>query len=82
MWHRAEENRTRLDQIAVGQTIDQVRAIMKKAPERRDARLRFDGKKVEMWSYVSDYARRLDTTLTFVDGVLTEMRTTTWEEKD
>jgi len=82
MWRRAEENHARLDQLQVGQTLEQVRATMRKEPERREARLRFDGKKVELWSFVSDYARRMDTTLTFVDGVLVEIRTTSWEEKD
>lgn len=82
MWRRAEENRARLNRIEVGRTIAQVRALMGKEPERREARLRFDGKKVELWSYVSDYGRKLDTTLIFVDGVLQEIRTTSWEEKD
>ena len=82
MWRRAEENRARLDRIAVGQSTGAVRAIMQKDPERREARLRFDGKRVEMWSYVSDYARKLDTTLIFVDDRLEEIRTTTWAEKD
>ena len=82
MWRRAEENRARLNTISVGETLAAVRATMQKEPERREARLRFDGKKVELWSYVSDYARKLDTTLIFVDGVLTEIRTTSWVEAD
>lgn len=82
MWRRAEENRARLNQVQVGQNTAAVRAIMGKDPERREARLRFDGKRVEMWSYVSDYARRLDTTLIFVDGRLEEIRTTQWKESD
>jgi hypothetical protein len=82
MWNRAEENRSRLNQVAVGQSKAEVRAVLKKEPERRESRLRFDGKKVEMWSYVSDYGRKLDTTLIFVDDRLEEIRTTTWEEKD
>ena len=35
-----------------------------------------------MWSYVSDYARKLDTTLIFVDDRLEEIRTTPWKEAD
>jgi hypothetical protein len=82
MWNHAEENRARLNQIAVGQSKSEVRAIMQKDPERREARLRFDGKHVEMWTYVSDYTRKLDTTLIFVDDRLEEIRTSAWEEKD
>ena len=82
MWRRAEENRARLNRIAVGQSTANVRAIMAKEPERREARLRFDGKRIEMWSYVSDYARKLDTTLIFVDDRLEEIRTTPWKESD
>jgi hypothetical protein len=82
MWHRAEENRARLNHVAVGQTSREVRATMQKDPERREVRLRFDGKTVELWSYVSDYARKLDTTIIFIDGRVEEIRTTSWVEKD
>jgi hypothetical protein len=82
MWRHAEENRARLNRVALGQSTAAVRQIMGAEPERREARLRFDGKRVEMWSYVSDYARRLDTTLIFVDDRLEEIRTTPWKEAD
>ena len=82
MWRRAEENRARLDRVVVGQSMAAVHTIMKKDPERRETRLRFDGKRVEMWSYVTDYARKLDTTLIFVDDRLEEIRTTPWRESD
>ncbi len=82
MWRRAEENRARLNQVVVGQSTAAVRAIMQKEPERRDARLRFDGKRVEMWSYVTDYARKLDTTLIFIEDRLEEIRTNPWTEPD
>jgi len=82
MWNRAEENERHINRIKVGQTLEEVRAIMGKDPERREARARFDGKTVEMWSYVTDYARKLDTTIIFVGGRVEEMRATPWEEKD
>jgi len=82
MWHRAEENRAHLDRVQVGQTFDEVRTLMAKPPEKREVRARFDGKQVEFWSYATDYARKLDTTITFIDGRVTEIRTTTWQEKD
>jgi len=81
-WQRAEENRARIDRVTVGQSLGEVRAIMGKGPEKREVRARFDGKTVELWSYVTDYARKVDSTIIFVDGRVQEIRVTTWEEKD
>jgi hypothetical protein len=82
MWDRAESNRHHIDEIQVGQSLSDVRGIMGKDPEKREVRARFDGKTVEFWSYVTDYGRRLDTTITFIDGKVQEIRTTPWMEKD
>ena len=82
MWRRAEENRARVARIALGQSIDEVRALMGKEPEKREARLRFDGKKVELWSYVTDYTRKVDSTIIFLDGRVQEIRATSWCEGD
>ena len=82
MWNRAEENRRHLNDVRIGQTSSEVRSIMNKDPEKREVRARFDGKTVEFWSYTSDYSRRLDSTITFIDGKVQEIRTTPWEEKD
>jgi len=82
MWNRGEENRRHINEVRVGQSLDEVRTIMRKAPEKREVRARFDGKNVEFWSYVTDYGRRLDSTITFIDGRVQEIRTTPWEEKD
>jgi hypothetical protein len=82
MWKRAEENRSRMDRVRIGQTIDEVRAVMTKPPEKREVRQRFDGKQIEFWSYVTDYARKIDSTITFVDGRVTEIRATPWQEAD
>lgn len=62
--------------------MDEVRALMEKPPEKREVRLRYDGKQIEFWSYVTDYARRIDSTITFVDGRVTEIRATAWREVD
>jgi hypothetical protein len=78
----AAANRGKLNQVRVGQTLAEVRAIMGKEPERRDVRNRFDGKVVEMWSYATDYVRRLDTTIIFVDGRVEEIKTLPWYEPD
>jgi hypothetical protein len=82
MWNRAETNRRHINDVRVGQTLAEVRAIMQKDPEKREVRARFDGKVVEFWSFVSDYGRRLDSTITFIDGRVQEIRTTPWLEKD
>src|SRR5258707_14200857 len=82
MWSRAEANRRSINEVRVGQTLAEVRAIMKKDPEKREVRARFDGKVVEFWSYVTDYGRKLDSTITFIDGHVQEIRTTPCMEKD
>jgi hypothetical protein len=82
MWRHAEENRGRLNEVRIGQTMDEVRALMHKPPEKREVRIRFDGKQIEFWSYVTDYARKLDSTITFIDGRVAEIRATTWLEVD
>ncbi len=82
MWNRAEANRRSINEVRVGQTLAEVRVIMKKDPEKREVRARFDGKVVEFWSYVTDYGRRLDSTITFIDGHVQEIRATPWMEKD
>jgi hypothetical protein len=75
-------NREKLNHVHVGQTIAEVRQVMGKEPERRDVRQRFDGKMVEMWSYATDYVRRLDTTIVFIDGKVQEIKTLPWYEPD
>jgi len=82
MWNRAESNRVRIDRVQVGQTLDEVRAIMGKPPEKREVRARFDGKTVELWSYATDYTRKADSTIIFLDGRVTEVRVTSWVERD
>jgi len=82
MWRAAEQNRQRLSLVHVGQGLAEVRSIMGKDAERREVRKRFDGKTVEMWSFVSDYGRKMDTTIIFVGGEVEEVRTGSWGEKD
>ena len=78
----ATRNRERLNGVHVGQTTSEVRAIMGKEPERRDVRRRFDGKTIEMWGFATDYVRKLDTVITFVDGRVEEIKTLPWYEPD
>ena len=78
----ARENQRNVNRIHLGQTLAEVQRVMGKGPERRSTRLRFDGLSIEEWSYVTDYVRRADTTITFVGGKVEEIRVTPWEETD
>ena len=51
-------------------------------PERRNARVRFDGISVEEWTYLTDAIRRTDTTITFVGGKVEEVRAVVAREED
>jgi hypothetical protein len=78
----ARENQRNINRLHLGQTLAEVQRVMGKGPERRSTRLRFDGLSIEEWSYLTDYVRRSDTTITFVGGKVEEIRVTPWEEKD
>jgi hypothetical protein len=71
-----------IGQVQLGQTQEEVRAIMRHDPERREASLTSDGKKVETWSYITDYDAERMSTLTFTDGRLTAMGQAAWKSDD
>ena len=77
-FHAAVENQAHIDKLRIGQTLAEVQRIMGKPPERRNARVRFDGISIEEWSYITDYVRKQDTTITFVGGKVDEIRATSW----
>lgn len=62
---RSVVNQTAITRVQVGQTLDQVRAIMG-APERREA-----DATSERWGYLTDYDGERVTTITFVAGKVT-----------
>jgi len=69
-WHtdqaaclRAHENSVAIGTVQVGQSIDEVRGIMGKDPDRRDATAA-----TESWSYLTDYEGNLRTTIVFERG--------------
>jgi len=66
-------------QVALGQTQAEVLKIMRHDPERRDASISADGKKVETWSYITDYDAEQMTTFTFTDGLLTAIGHAAWK---
>jgi hypothetical protein len=75
----AEQNRSRVNRIRLGQTLVEVQKIMG-PPERRAARLRYDGVSIEEWSYITDYVRKMDALILFVGGKVQEIQSTPWEE--
>lgn len=76
----AETNRARVNKIRLGQTFVEVERIMG-APERRAARLRFDGVSIEEWSYITDYVRKMDALILFVGGKVQEIQSTSWDKR-
>jgi outer membrane protein assembly factor BamE (lipoprotein component of BamABCDE complex) len=78
-FNTALENQKHIDKLRIGQTLSEVERIMGKPPERRNAHVRFDGISIEEWSYITDYLRRMDTTITFVGGKVDEIRAAPWE---
>jgi hypothetical protein len=77
----AEKNRAKINQIRLGQTLVEVQRIMG-PPERRAARLRYDGVSIEEWSYVTDYVRKMDALIVFVGGKVQEIQSAPWEERE
>ena len=76
----AEKNRTRLNKVRLGQTFVEVERVMG-PPERRAARLRYDGVSIEEWSYVTDYVRKMDGLILFVGGKVEEIQSTSWDKR-
>ena len=50
-------------------------------PERRAARLRYDGVSIEEWSYITDYVRKMDALILFVGGKVQEIQSTSWDKR-
>lgn len=76
----AEKNRAHVNTVRLGQTLIEVERIMG-PPERRAARLRYDGVSVEEWSYITDYVRRMDALIVFVGGKVAEIQSTSWDKR-
>ena len=77
----ATRNEQSIARVRIGQTLAEVERIMG-PPERRNARVRFDGISVEEWTYLTDAIRRTDTTITFVGGKVEEVRAVVAREED
>ena len=73
-------NARHINHVALGQSIEDVSALMRHEPERRESRIDERGRAVESWGFLTDYRGRLVTTITFTDGKVTEIRQVPWEE--
>jgi outer membrane protein assembly factor BamE (lipoprotein component of BamABCDE complex) len=76
----AESNRAKVNRVRLGLTFTEVEKILG-PPERRAARLRFDGVSVEEWSYITDYVRKMDALIVFVGGKVAEIQSTSWDKR-
>lgn len=65
----AAANSRVIGNVDLGQTLKEVRQIMGKGPERREA-----DDDSESWSYLTSYRGSHYTTITFKNGVVTEIR--------
>ena len=66
---RAVENSSVIGKVKLGQSLEEVRQIMGKDPERREV-----AKDSETWGYITSYAGYRFTTIIFRNGVVTEIR--------
>jgi hypothetical protein len=66
---RAAENSTVIGKVQIGQSIENVRQIMGKDPERRAA-----SGDSETWGYLTDYTSHLVTEIVFKNGVVAEIK--------
>jgi hypothetical protein len=66
---RAYENSLVAGKVQIGQSSTEVRAIMGREPERREA-----SAESEAWSYLTDYANRILTVVIFKQGIVVEIK--------
>ena len=66
---RAAENSSVIGKVNLGQSLEEVRQIMGKDPERREVT-----KDSENWEYITSYAGYRFTTIIFRNGIVTEIK--------
>ena len=66
---RAYENSLVAGKVQIGQSSTEVRAIMGRDPERREATATSD-----VWSYLTDYTNQILTVIVFKQGVVVEIK--------
>lgn len=72
LYETSLRNQARIDQIALGQSIEEVRSILG-APQRRDA-VRTSRGDEEIWGYLTDYHHSLMKSVQFIDGKVVQIR--------
>lgn len=75
---RAQFNAPLLPKIQLGQSKDEVLAIMRHPAERFEAKSEHDHK-YETWIYMQNYDNELMTAIVFTDGKVTEIKTVPWK---
>ena len=70
----AAANSEVIAQVKLGQTSEEVRAIMRKDPARREA-----SADMESWSYRTDYEHEMFTTIIFKNNIVVEIKQTPWD---
>jgi hypothetical protein len=66
---RAAENSSAIGKVKVGQPLAEVRQIIGKDPERREA-----SSDSETWGYLTDYMAQLQTVIFFKNGSVVEIK--------
>ena len=69
----AAYNASRIGQVAIGQTVPEVRKIMGREPEERSVRAQ-DSQSFETWSFRTDYGNRITTRIDFVESKVVAIR--------
>jgi hypothetical protein len=72
---RAYGNSLVVGKIRIGQSPSEVRAVMGRDPERREATT-----ETEVWSYLTDYTNEILTAIVFKNGVVVEIKQTNASE--
>jgi hypothetical protein len=87
-WHQDNQvcgnaafNGKAIANVAVGQSLEQVRATMRHDPERRTIAT-VDSNTVETWSYITDYDAELMTVITFTNGKVTALGQEAWKPRN
>jgi hypothetical protein len=78
---RAKFNAPLLTQVHLGQSKDEVLAIMRHPAERQEAK-QVDGHAYETWVYMLNYPNETMTAITFTDAKVTEIKTIPWEKNE
>jgi hypothetical protein len=68
---RAADNSSVIGKVKIGHTFSEVRQIMGRYPERREA-----SSESETWSYLTDYMAHLMTAIVFKNGLVSEIKQT------